>query len=133
MSNIRNKNKILLVDDEYDITYTIKKVLEGNGFIVDSYTSSISALTNFTPGMYDLVVLDIKMPDMDGLELYEKIKEKDCKAKICFLTASEMFYEEIRKKYSNSKVALMLNKEYFIQKPSRTDDLVRQLNAIIDS
>jgi CheY-like chemotaxis protein len=64
----------------------------------DTFNDPQEALSNFKPGYYDLVILDFKMPKMDGFELYEKIKERDDKAKICFLTVSESYYEEFRKK-----------------------------------
>jgi two-component system response regulator ChvI len=116
-----------LVDDEPDITYLVKKVLENSGFVVDSYTEPTLALSNFKAGLYDLLLLDIRMPYMNGFELYQKIRERDGNVKICFLTASEMFYEEYRRLEGYPRV----NKEYFIQKPFRTGDLIRQLNEIL--
>jgi DNA-binding response OmpR family regulator len=79
--------KILLIDDEGDIIFTIKKILEDNGFEVDSFYDPILTLNNYKVNFYDLVILDIKMPKMDGFELYLKIREKDPNVKICFLTA----------------------------------------------
>ena len=126
----KNKKKILLIDDEPDIIYSIKRVLENNNeFVVDSYTDPILALSNFRPGLYDLILLDIKMPNMNGFDLYQKIKEIDSTAKICFLTASELFYEEYRKLDAYPK----LEKAYFIQKPFRIEQLMRQLNEIFNS
>jgi DNA-binding response OmpR family regulator len=118
-----------VVDDEYDVTYTLEKVLENNGIIVDSYNDPTLALSNLKPGSYDLVLLDIKMPKMDGFELYQKIKEIDNKARICFLTASEMFYEE----YRSLNAYPTLDTEYFIQKPFRTEELIRNLKTIMNS
>jgi DNA-binding response OmpR family regulator len=83
--------RILLIDDEPDITFTIKDILEDNGFQIDSFNDPILALNSYKSNFYDLVILDIKMPKMDGFELYNKIKEKDPKVKICFLTAIAMF------------------------------------------
>jgi CheY-like chemotaxis protein len=124
------KNKIiLLVDDELDVTYTIKKVLENNGFVVESYNDSTLALSNFKPGLYDLLLLDIRMPNINGFELYQKIREIDSNVKICFLTASELFYEEYRRLDAYPR----LNKERFIQKPIRTEELIHQLNEILYS
>jgi two-component system response regulator ChvI len=124
------KNKIiLLVDDELDVTYTIKKVLENNGFVVESYNDSTLALSNFKPGLYDLLLLDIRMPKINGFELYQKMREMDSNVKICFLTASELFYEEYRRLDAYPR----LNKEYFIQKPFRTEDFIHKLNEILYS
>jgi DNA-binding response OmpR family regulator len=116
-----------LVDDERDVTYTLEKVLENNGFIVDSYNDPTLALANLKSGSYNLLLLDIKMPKMDGFELYRKIREIDNKVSICFLTASEMFYEEYRKVDGYP----ILDKEYFIQKPFRTEELIHRLNEIL--
>ena len=63
-----------MVDDEYDISLTIKVVLEESGFKVDSFTKASEALENVRTGLYDLVILDVKMPEIDGFSLYEKFK-----------------------------------------------------------
>jgi DNA-binding response OmpR family regulator len=76
--------RILLVDDEYDVNFVIKLVLEKNGFKVDSFTTTSEASENFMAGLYDLVILDVKLPTMDGFSLYEKIKKLDDKVIICF-------------------------------------------------
>jgi DNA-binding response OmpR family regulator len=125
--NDRKNKRILLVDDEPDVTYTLEIVLEHNGFMVDSYTDPTLALSNFKPGLYDLLLLDIKMPKMNGFDLYQKMKEIDSNVKICFLTASELFYEKYRKISAYPRV----DKEKFIQKPFRTEELIRRLNEIL--
>jgi CheY-like chemotaxis protein len=119
--------RILLVDDEQDVTYAIKVALENNGFVVDSYNDPTLALSNFKPGLYDLLLLDIKMPEENGFELCQKIKEIDSNVKTCFLTASELFYDEYRRREAYPRV----NKEHFIQKPIRNEELIRKLNGIL--
>jgi CheY-like chemotaxis protein len=90
--------RVLVVDDEYDISLTIKVVLEENGFKVDSFTDASEVLKNFTTGLYDLVVLDVKMPAMSGFSLYKKIRKLDDKVIICYLTAvDEVSYEDLKK------------------------------------
>jgi DNA-binding response OmpR family regulator len=105
------QKKILLVDDEADLTMLCGLALEYYGFKVDTFTDPQEALSNYKPGYYDLVILDIMMPKMDGFQLYDEIKKKDQKAKVCFLTASEMYYEQFRKKEYSA-----IDKTLFIQK-----------------
>ena len=87
------------------------------------------ALSNFKLGLYDLLLLDIKMPKLNGFDLYQRIRKIDSNVKICFLTASELFYEE----YRRLDAYPTLDKEHFIQKPLRTEELIRQLNEILYS
>ena len=132
MEAISNKmtKKILLIDDEPDITFTIKDILEDYGFEVDTFTDSILALDNYKANFYDLIILDIKMPKMDGFQLYAKIREKDPKAKICFLTAIATFNEEFRK--IRLKLSNTITEDYFIQKPIITKNLVKKLTSIMN-
>lgn len=125
------RKKILLVDNEPDVTYAIQSVLEDNGFEVDSFNDPVLASNTYKSNYYDLVVLDIKMPEMDGFELYKSIRAKDKTTKICFLTASEMFYESFRR--ARNLFGDVLGEQYFIQKPTKSVQLIRQLNDIIDS
>ena len=129
MANQDTKRRILVVDDQPDITLTIEVELEEEGlFDVDTFTDPELALSSFKPGIYHLVILDIVMPKMDGFELYERLKKVDPGINVCFLTASEMYHEEIREeKYS------VLDNELFIQKPISTDDLIREINNKINS
>jgi two-component system catabolic regulation response regulator CreB/two-component system response regulator ChvI len=119
--------RVLLVDDEPDLNLTIKIVLEDNGFKVDSFTDPLLALENFKEqdGSYDLAILDIKMPNMNGFELYRQIKKIDYKAKVCFLSAGEMDYEKFRK-----ELLPALDDNCYIQKPIETEMLIRRLNRI---
>ena len=121
--------KILLVDNEVDITFALENALENYGFKVDAFNDPITALKSYKSNFYDIVILDIKMPKMDGFELYAKLREQDPKVKICFLTASELFYEEFRN--MRLKLGEKIGEEYFIQKPIKTDDLLEKLNRLI--
>ena len=122
--------KILLVDDEPDITFTIKSMLNDNGFQIYTFNDPITPLKLYRSNFYDLVILDIRMPKMDGFELYIKIKEKDPKAKICFLTAIATFNEEFRE--ARPEVGRIIAEECFIQKPVTTEDLIRKLTDIMN-
>ena len=119
-------NKILIVDDEPDLTQVSTLALEYHGFKVDSFNDPQEALSKYAPGLYDLVILDVKMPKMSGFELYHEIKKKDNNANVCFLTASELYYEEFRKrKYC------ALDKNLFIRKPIENEELVKEINRMI--
>jgi len=80
------------VDDESDVCFVLERVLGENGFVVDVYEDPFLALRNFKAHSYDLVILDIKMPKLNGFALYREIKRLDKKVKVCFLTAGEMYY-----------------------------------------
>ena len=120
--------RVLLVDDEPDLNLTLKMVLEENGFKVDSFTDPLSALENFKgeAGSYDLVILDMKMPGINGFELYRQIKKIDDKVKVCFLTAGEMDYEQFRKELFPA-----LDNNCYIQKPIENETLIKRLNRIM--
>ncbi len=126
MGDEKRRIKILAVDDEPDLTMLCRMSLEHYGFEVDTFNDPQEALSKFKPGSYDLVILDIKMPKMDGFELYHKIKKKDINANICFLTASELYYEEFRKKEYYA-----LDKSMFIRKPIDNEELVKEVNKMI--
>ena len=120
--------KVLLVDDEPDLNLTLKIVLEENGFKVDSFTDPLLALENFrgeAAGMYELLILDMKMPGINGFELYRQIKKINDKVKVCFLTASEMDYGVY------TDIVNSLDAEYFIRKPIDNEELVKRLNRIL--
>ena len=117
--------RILVVDDEPDVNITLRKVLEKNGFIVDSYENPFLALENFKPYYYDLLILDIKMPKMSGFSFYREIKKRDDKLKICFLTAGEMYYG------SYSDIFSSLPANCFIRKPITNDELLKHIDRIM--
>jgi DNA-binding response OmpR family regulator len=129
MSHPRQGPKnILVVDDEADLTLLCSLALKYHGFKVDTSNDPQEALSNYQPGYYDLVILDIKMPKMDEFQLYDEIKKKDNKAKVCFLTASELYYEKYRKRKYDA-----IDKNLFIQKPIDNEDLSKEVNRILSS
>jgi DNA-binding response OmpR family regulator len=97
-----SRKKILVVDDEPDITFTLHAILQKSGFEVSSFNDPLLALQSFKPHYYDLVTLDIKMPKMNGFELYKKLKEKD--SRFVFLQPSVSL--EVM---SNIRVMYLLN------------------------
>ena len=120
--------KIIMVDDEPDVNITIKTVLEDNGlFLVDTFNNAESALSMFRPNFYDLALLDIMMPEMNGFQLCRKLREIDKKIRICFLTATELLY------YRNTESDIIddLGTDCFVPKPVNTIDLVNRLKVIL--
>jgi two-component system, OmpR family, response regulator ChvI len=122
-----SKGSILIVDDEIDITLAFKKGLENNGFMVDIYNDPVRALLNFKPDFYDLILVDVRMPKMNGFELYQEIEKVDKKSKVCFITAFEVYYHALREIFPTLEVGC------FIRKPIEIDDLVKRINSEIHS
>jgi len=118
------KGRILVVDDERDINTVVKKGLERVGFKVRAFNNPLDALSNFEAGSYDVALLDIRMPSMNGFELYKKLREIDSKIKVCFITAFEMYEEEFKKLFPSYEVRC------FIKKPIKLTDLIVEIEKI---
>ena len=96
MSTKINK-RIMVIDDDTDITNLFSIFLESNGYIVNAYTNPLEAFHNFRKNSHDLIILDLKMPFMDGMTLYHKIKEIDEQVIICFTTADKNYIKNFAK------------------------------------
>ncbi len=117
-----------MVDDEQDLTYTLKEILEETGsFQVETFTDPVLALSEFKAGVYDLAVLDIRMPKMNGFQLCRKLRDLDNRLKICFLTAVDLLYYH----ETDSDIIDDLGKGCFVSKPVDNEDFVRKLEAIL--
>ena len=123
-----DKQRILIVDDESDRTTALKIYLEIQGFQVDAFTDPFYALAQFKAGFYQLLILDIKMPEMNGFELYKEIKKKDVTVKVFFLTAlSDMRnYDEFKREVFPKE-----GERYFIAKPIENKDILKRINTVI--
>jgi DNA-binding response OmpR family regulator len=124
------KKKVMVVDDELDLSLLLKTLLEENNFRVDWYTDPVLALNKFKRNFYDLLLLDIKMPKMNGFELYRELKKIEKRVKVCFLTALTELYEYDKFK---EEVSPKEDERYFIPKPIENEDLIKRVNSIIDS
>jgi len=109
--------KILLVEDEEDIAKSLKAGLERKGFQVDTFTDPTQALAKYKPHAYDLLLIDIRMPKMNGFELVREIRKVDDDSEVWFLTAFEVYYEEFKKMFPN------LDVKNFIRKPVSLNEL----------
>jgi DNA-binding response OmpR family regulator len=129
MMNEKRKRteRILVVDDEPDVASLLKMALEHEGSFnnVQTFDDPLLALSNFKAGLYDLVILDIIMPNIDGFDLYQEMIKIDNKVKFCFLTGSETYREELEKYRS-------LNEDMFIRKPIPIKDLLMEINKKLD-
>ena len=107
--------RILLVDDEVDITSSLKMGLERHGFQVDAFNDPKKALAEFKANRYDMIFLDIRMPQMNGFELYRALRASDQKVQIAFLTAFDVYQNEFHKMFPDMKVDRLLRKPISIK------------------
>ena len=122
--------RILIVDDEPDIAFALKTILEEDGlFQVDTFHDAESALSVFRPDCYDLALLDIRMPGMNGFQLCRKLRQIDKKLKICFLTATELLYY----RETDSDIIDDLGTDCFVTKPVNNKDIIDRLQSILST
>ena len=131
----QRKTRIFLVDDERDILIFYKTGLEQNGFLVDAFNDSVQALLSFKAGKYDLVLLDIKMPRMNGFELHREIQKIDGKVKVCFITAFVAYYESLKEIFDMPNIHCIIKKPIDIRNliEKITDELARESTRAIMS
>jgi len=126
--------RILIVDDDVDVTTTFKVAIEDSNNSTDVnkrievYISNdpILALTEFKPNFYDLLLLDINMPHINGFELCEKILAIDINVKICFMSSLEINREALREIYPSLGIGC------FIRKPVTVDYLLKRIRSELD-
>ena len=122
-----NEKRVLVVDDEVDLTYTFRVILESEGFKVDTFNDPLLVLSSFKPNCYDLGLLDIIMPNMDGFCLNNELKKQDNKIKILFMTASDAYYSQCQREiYSQT------DKDSFLHKPIENRELVKRINTTLE-
>src|ERR671914_2136492 len=123
---VATRRKILLVDDDTDLVSTFQMILEMNGFEVEAYTNPTSALSNFKPNEFGLLILDVRMPVMNSFELFKKIKSIDNNIEACFITAYEDYREEFKESFP-----MLDEAKYFIRKPKAIEDLVNHVATLM--
>jgi DNA-binding response OmpR family regulator len=114
-SSMAEIKRLLIVDDEPDITSVLRRGLEQYGFVVDTFNDPAEAQSGFKVGYYDLVLLDINMPKMNGFELYKEIAKKDSKVKVCFMTAFEIYRDEFKRLFPKLNLNCFANKPISIK------------------
>jgi two-component system catabolic regulation response regulator CreB/two-component system response regulator ChvI len=100
--------------------------LQDEGFDVHIYNDPLEALSQFRPNFYDLLLIDINMPKMNGIDLSMRILESDTNVKICFITAGDANIEVLRELYPNRSIGC------YIKKPVTIDQLVRRIKAELE-
>ncbi|MGI0048287.1 MAG: response regulator, partial [Nitrososphaera sp.] len=121
------KKRIMVVDDEKDISMMFRSGLERNGFTVEVFNDPIEALSHFKPEYYDLLLLDVRMPGMTGFELFREIRKQDRKSRVCFISAFEIHQEELKKVLPDE------DEKCVVKKPVSMKELVRIINEEIAS
>ena len=124
-----NRKKILIVDDEPDVTFTIKTILTSNGYQVDAFEDAEEALNQFAEEMYFLAFLDIKMPKMNGFDLYKKMLQIDKDIKVCFLTALGEF-DEYYQHYKKEDLAPVWGLRHIVRKPIDNSKLLEEVSIM---
>ena len=117
---------ILVVDDDPDMTSVFSLGLQDEGFEVYTYNDPLEVLSQFRPNFYDLLLVDINMPKMNGIDLSRKLLELDSNVKVCFITAGEANIEALRELYPTRGIGC------YIRKPVTIDELVRRVKAELD-
>jgi DNA-binding response OmpR family regulator len=117
---------VLIVDDDPDMTSIFSLGLQDEGFEVYTYNDPLEVLSQFRPNFYDLLLVDISMPKMNGIDLSRQLLELDPNVKICFITAGEANIEVLRELYPTRDIGC------FIRKPVTIDQLVRRVKAELD-
>jgi DNA-binding response OmpR family regulator len=121
-----NKHRILLVDDDSDIVEVFKRGLKLRGLLVDAYTSPQIALHSFKPNAYDLAILDIRMPEMTGFQLYREMKNRDPAIAVCFLSAFEIQPDEFKSVFPS-----MDGVKAVIKKPITINGLLKEITPFL--
>ena len=122
--SISYKAKILIIDDDKDTNNLFKIYLEHDGFQVDSYTDPVDALYYFKKGKYDLVLLDLKMPQIDGIGMFQALKNRDDEVSICLITANTSYLEQLKEKIPKIE-------KYLIYKPILLKNLKEKVEALV--
>jgi CheY-like chemotaxis protein len=106
----RIRCQLLIIDDDADIVRALKKGLEARGFQVSAYNDPLDAVANFQPGRFEIILTDLKMPGMDGVEVYRHVAARDSKAKVAFLTSFDMLPAEFMRELAKTQSVVLLKK-----------------------
>ena len=121
------QKRILVIDDNPDIVFTLRIALETDSTIqVFGYDNPVTALVEFKPNFYDLLLIDINMPLLDGFQLAENLVRMDLNVRVCFMTAGEINMDAAKEVHPLKSIGC------FIKKPITTEQLIRRIRAELE-
>jgi len=119
--------RILVIDDNSDIVFTLRVELESDPTMqVYTYDNPVTALLEFKPNFYDLLLIDVNMPMMDGFQLAQKLLQNDLNVRVCFITSGEINMDAVREVHPLKSIGC------FIKKPITTEQLLRRIRAELE-
>ena len=119
--------RVLVVDDNSDILFTLRIGLESDPTMqVYSFDNSVTAFLEFRTNFYDLLLIDVNMPLMDGFQLAQKLLQKDLNVRVCFMTAGEINMDAAREVHPLKSIGC------FIKKPITTEQLIKRIRAELE-
>jgi DNA-binding NtrC family response regulator len=116
-----------VIDDNPDIVFTLRVGLESDPTLqVDSFDNPVTALVKFKPNFYDLLLIDINMPLLDGFQLAQNLARRDLNVRVCFMTSGEINMAAAREAHPLKSIGC------FIKKPIASEQLLRRIRAELE-
>jgi two-component system alkaline phosphatase synthesis response regulator PhoP len=127
LSSESQHKRILIIDDNPDIVFTLRVGLESDPTMqVFGFDNPVTALVEFKPNFYDLLLIDINMPLMDGFQLAQNLLRRDLNVKVCFITAGEINMNAAREVHPLKSIGC------FIKKPISAEQLIKRVRAELE-
>lgn len=126
-SEPQQQKRILVIDDNPDIVLTLRVGLESDPMMqVHSYDNPVTALVEFEPNFYDLLLIDVNMPVLDGFQLAQNLLRRDLNVRICFMTSGEINMNAAREVHPLKSIGC------FIKKPITAEQLIKRIRAELE-
>ena len=126
-SEPQQHKRILIIDDNPDILFTLRVGLESDPTMqVFGFDNPVTALVEFKPNFYDLLLIDVNMPLMDGFQLAQNLLRRDLNVKVCFITAGEINMDAAREVHPLKSIGC------FVKKPISAEQLIKRIRAELE-
>jgi DNA-binding response OmpR family regulator len=126
-SDFQRHKRILVIDDDPDIVFTLRVGLERDPTMqVFGFDNPVTALVEFKPNIYDLLLIDINMPLLDGFQLAQNLVRRDLNVRICFMTSGEINMDAAREVHPLKSIGC------FIKKPITAEELIKRIKAELE-